>query len=159
VRIRPATDEDAAAAARLWTEAYTGRGPGGEGRQRPYAERDFREAVARGEALVAERGGEVVGIVIHHPPGVPDRAVAESDESELSRLAVAESVKRQGAGRALADACAALARAAGAEAIALWSRPYQAAAHRLYESLGYARTPSRDDRDEEGSRLAFVLSL
>jgi ribosomal protein S18 acetylase RimI-like enzyme len=159
VRIRPATDEDAAAAARLWTEAYVGRGPGGEGRREPYDESDFHEAVARGEALVAERGGEVVGIVVHHPSGVPGGAVAEPGESELSRLAVAESARLRGVGRALVEACAELARAAGAEAIALWSRPYQAEAHGLYESLGYARAPARDGRDEDGSRLVFVLSL
>lgn len=158
MRIRPATDEDAAAA-QLWTEAYSGRGPGGEGRREPYAERDFHEAVARGEALVAERGGKVVGIVVHLPPGASGRAVAKPGESELSRLAVAESARRQGVGRALAEACAALARAAGAEAVALWSRPYQTEAHRLYESLGYARAPGRDGRDEDGSRLVFVLSL
>jgi ribosomal protein S18 acetylase RimI-like enzyme len=159
VQIRPATDQDAAVAAQLWTEAYAGRGPNGEGRREPYAERDFRKAVERGEVLVAERGAEVVGIVVHLPPGATGRAVAGPGESELLRLAVAESARRQGTGRALAEACAALARTVGAEAIALWSRPYQTEAHRLYESLGYARVPGRDGHDEDGSRLVFVLSL
>ncbi len=159
MRIRPATDEDAAVAAQLWTEAYAGRGPGGEGRREPYDERDFHEVVERSEALVAEREREVVGIVVHLPPGATGRAVAEPSESELSRLAVAESARRQGAGRALAEACAVLASTADAEAIALWSRPYQTEAHRLYESLGYVRVPGRDGRDEDGSRLVFVLSL
>ena len=44
--------------------------------------------------------------------------------------------------------------------MALWSRPYQQAAHRLYESLGYRRAPERDRIDDSGhARLVFRLAL
>ena len=59
-----------------------------------------------------------------------------------------------------AERCAELARAKGWPAIALWSRPYQTAAHRLYGSLGYERASERDTVDETGfGRLVFRLSL
>lgn len=90
----------------------------------------------------------------------PGRVIAESDEAELSRLAVAFSARGMGVGRALAGFCERRARAADWSAIALWSRPGQVEAHRLYGSLGYHRMPERDFVDETGhGRLAFCLTL
>jgi len=57
------------------------------------------------------------------------------------------------------SSAAAQARAFGAEAIALWSRPYQTGAHRLYRSLGHRRVPERDGEDREGRRWVFRLDL
>lgn len=156
--LRLATAADATAAIDIWTEAYVVEGGGG--RTEPYVERDFFEAAGRGTALVAERDGIVVGVVILFPPGSPGRAVARAGEAELSRLAVAAAVRGQGIGHALVLRCGELARAAGWTAIALWSRPYQTAAHGLYESLGYRRQPVRDATDETAyGRLVFVLEL
>jgi len=65
-----------------------------------------------------------------------------------------------GIGRALVSSCERRARTAGWSAIALWSRPRQVEAHRLYESLGYRRVPERDSIDETGhGRLVFCLAL
>jgi len=156
--IRPATPADVAAAVELWTEAYVSEGGGG--RTEPYAEADFAETAARGRVLIAERGGAAAGIVALSPPGAPGRAVARRDEAELSRLAVAGSARRAGIGRALVMRCEVTARAEGWPAIALWSRRYQTAAHHLYESLGFRRTPERDTTDETGhERLVFRLDL
>jgi ribosomal protein S18 acetylase RimI-like enzyme len=156
-RIRPATDADAAAVTALWTEAYSGRAP--LGRDAPYEEAEFFAAAARGRPFVAERSGDLVGIVVLCPPGAPGRAVAAVGEAELSRLAVSAAARRRGIGRALAEHCAGQARDCGAAAVALWSRPYQVEAHRLYASLGYRRRPERDSRDREGERLVFALDL
>jgi ribosomal protein S18 acetylase RimI-like enzyme len=158
VRIRPATEGDAAAVTELWTEGYSGRGPG-EGRRVPYEEWEFLDAVGRCRLFVAELGEAPAGVVGFAPPGVPEKAVAGPGEAELSRLAVTEGARRQGVGRALAERCTAEARAAGAAALALWSRPYQSEAHRLYGSLGYRRAPERDSSDPDGRRLAFLLEL
>ncbi len=157
MRIRPAREGDAASVAALWTEAYSGRGP--EGRVEPYGAEDFLDVVARGEAHVAERDGRILGAVVLYPPGAPGRAIAGAGEAELSRLAVAAAARGEGIGRALAELCTREARAAGAAAVVLWSRPYQVEAHRLYESLGYRRVPERDGRDEDGRRLVFARSL
>lgn len=156
--IREARAEDAEAIAALWTEAYVTLGGGG--RLEPYEEADFHETAGRGEVFVAEHAGEVVGIVALFPPGAPGMAVARGEEAELARLAVAASTRGAGIGRALTELCAQRARAAGWAAIALWSRPYQREAHRLYESLGYQRAPQRDSVDETGfGRLVFRLDL
>jgi len=156
--IREAANEDAAAIADLWTEAYVTRGVGG--RADPYATADFFESAGRGEVFVAVRQSEIAGVVALAAPGAPGRAVAEPEEAELSRLAVSFTARRAGAGRALAVLCEQRARAAGWSAIALWSRPAQVEAHRLYESLGYQRMPKRDSVDETGqARLVFRLEL
>jgi ribosomal protein S18 acetylase RimI-like enzyme len=157
--IRPATDEDAEAIAALWTEAYFVEGEGG--RDAPYSRSDFEETrAAAAHLLVAELDGSVLGIVALLAPDEPSRAVALPDEAELARLVVSSAARRQGIGRALANSCADLARTEGWRAISLWSRPYQRAGHRLYESLGYQRQPERDSTDETGfDRLVFRREL
>jgi len=168
--IREARPDDAEAVAALWTEAYVTLGGGG--RLEPYEEANFHETARRGEVFIAERGGAVAGVVallpplanaarcIEHTRGCridrAARAVARAEEAELARLAVATSARGAGTGRALTELCAERARAAGWRAIALWSRPYQHEAHRLYESVGYERAPERDSVDETGfERLVF----
>lgn len=157
--IRVAVDEDAEAIAALWTEAYFDEGEGG--RDTPYARSDFEETRnAATYFLVAETDGLVVGVVALLAPGEPSRAVALEDEAELARLVVSSTARRRGVGRALTKRCAELARSEGWPAISLWSRPYQGAGHRLYESLGYERRPERDSIDETGfCRLVFRLDL
>jgi ribosomal protein S18 acetylase RimI-like enzyme len=159
VMIRDATEGDAEAVVALWTEAYFAEGEGG--RDRPYDRSEFEAtAAAAVHLLVAEVDGEVVGVVALLAPEEPSRAVAREGEGELARLVVGSAARRGGTGRRLAERCEALARAEGWPAIALWSRAYQAAGHRLYESLGYERAPERDSVDETGhARLVFRLSL
>lgn len=155
--IRTANTADTEAVIALWTEAYFSEGEGG--RDTPYAQSDFQATAAvAAHFLVAELDGVVVGVVALLAPGEPSRAVADDDEAELARLVVSAAARRQGIGRALADRCAELAHSEGWQAIALWSRPYQRAGHRLYESLGYRRQPNRDSVDETGfERLVFSL--
>ena len=157
--IRAATTEDAEAIAALWTEAYFTEGEGG--RDTPYSHSDFEATASVAvHLLVAERDGVVVGVVALLAPDEPSRAVALDGEAELARLVVSSAVRRQEIGRALANRCTELAQCEGWPAISLWSRPYQRAGHRLYESLGYVRAPKRDSIDETGfSRLVFRLDL
>jgi ribosomal protein S18 acetylase RimI-like enzyme len=153
--IRPGREDDAATVTALWTEAYTLRGP--EGRATPYEEREYFDSFGVGRLFVAEDGGEVRGVVVFLPPDAV--GWIEAGEAALTRLAVSAAARGRGTGRALAELCGAEARAAGAERIVLWSRPYQVAAHRLYESLGYRYVPSRDSSDADGGRRVFVLDL
>jgi ribosomal protein S18 acetylase RimI-like enzyme len=156
--MREASERDAAAIAGLWTAAYVDEGEGG--RALPYSEADYLETARRGRVFVAERDGAVVGVVALSPPGAPGQAVAQTGEAELSRLAVSTPARQLGIGRALVGHCHELARASDWSAIALWSRRYQTAAHRLYESLGYRHLPERDRVDDSGhERLVFRLML
>jgi ribosomal protein S18 acetylase RimI-like enzyme len=130
------------------------------GRTNPYTEADFSDSARHGVVLVADGPDGIAAVVVLYPPGAAGRAVAQPEEAELSRLAVASSARRMGIGRALAGFCERRARAAGWSAIALWSRPGQVEAHRLYESLGYRRVPERDSVDDTGhGRLVFCLLL
>ncbi|HYC82321.1 MAG TPA: GNAT family N-acetyltransferase [Solirubrobacterales bacterium] len=159
MRIREATAADSARAAELWTEAYTDQNPE-EGRTEPYDEGELAAAAAAATVLVAEsEPGEVVGIIALVPAAAPRGVVARRGEAELSRLAIAAQARGRGVGRALAEHVVGLAREEGAEKMALWSRPYQLEAHSLYESLGFRRTPERDERDPDGRRWVFTLAL
>jgi ribosomal protein S18 acetylase RimI-like enzyme len=158
VKIRDADEDDADAIVALWTEAYAKVDPAG--RQEPYALQEYFAVAASAALTVAvDDGGEVVGVVALYPPGAPGRSVAGIGEAELARLAVTGRARRQGIARALVEGCAERARGLGAEAVALWSRPYQTAAHGLYESLGYRRVPARDEDDRDGRRWVFRLDL
>jgi ribosomal protein S18 acetylase RimI-like enzyme len=157
--IRAATDQDAEAIVALWTEAYFDEGEGG--RDAPYARSDFAQTqAAAAHLLVAEMNKTVVGVVALLAPSEPTRAVALEGEAELARLVVSSAARREGIGRALADRCNELAQSEGWRAISLWSRPYQRAGHRLYESLGYQHQPDRDSIDKTGfERLVFRLAI
>ncbi len=175
VRLREADEADAAPIAALWTEAYAQAGP--EGRQEPYALQEYFAvaAAARVTVAVAEDTGHadadadhaaasdgddaVVGVVALFPPGSPGRSVAGPGEAELARLAVAARARRQGIGHALVATAVEQARGYAAEAVVLWSRPHQTAAHALYESLGWRRIAERDGEDREGRRWVFRLDL
>jgi ribosomal protein S18 acetylase RimI-like enzyme len=159
VRIRAAEDADAAAAAALWTEAYSGAGKG-EGRVEPYSVAEFNRIAAAGMLLVAVDGrGALLGVGAMRPPGSPGLVVARPEEAELGSLAVSVWARGGGVGRALAGRCLELAAATGAARVALWSRPYQVEAHRLYESLGFRRAPRRDESNPDGRRLVFTSRL
>jgi GNAT superfamily N-acetyltransferase len=158
MQLREARAADAGAVVALWTQGYVDEGEGG--RTEPYVEADFHETAAAGTVFVAEDEGGLVGVVALLAPGVRERAVARDGEAELRRLAVSPAARAAGVGTALVRRCEQLARSRGWEGIALWSRPYQRAAHRLYESLGYERRPQRDTTDGSGrARLVFLLSL
>jgi ribosomal protein S18 acetylase RimI-like enzyme len=158
MQLRRAEERDAEAVVALWTEAYFREGEGG--RTTPYEKRDFEKAMTAGEILVAGPPGEAVGVVVMVAPETPGMAVARDEEAELRLLAVSAPVRREDVGRALVERCTDLAGEKNWPAIALWSRPYQTAAHRLYESLGYRRQPDRDETDATGfARLVFQLQL
>lgn len=158
MRIRAVSQVDAAGAAALWTESYTAQHPD-EGRQRPYDVGELAVATAAATVLVAEsEPGELIGIIALVAADSGQGAVARPGEAELARLAIAVRARGRGVGRALAVRCLALAREQGAAEIVLWSRPYQVAAHSLYESLGFRRTPERDELDRDGRRWVFALA-
>lgn len=157
MRVRPATADDAVAAAALWTEAYS-EDPRG-GRMTPYAPAEFESSAEAGDVLLAEDGVGLAGVVVLYDAGVRAHQVARSGEAELSRLAVAERCRRQGVGRRLVQECLAAASQRGASALVLWSLAHQIEAHDLYESLGFDRVPDCDDEGDTGLRLVFVRRL
>ena len=122
---------------------------------------DVATRAASTEVLVAVDDGVLLGGVTFVPG--PDNPYAEDlrdGEVGIRMLAVAPAAQGRGAGRALSVACLERATAAGAGQVALHSTPWMTTAHRLYESLGFVRTPSRDLRvSADLVLMSFLLPL
>jgi ribosomal protein S18 acetylase RimI-like enzyme len=93
---------------------------------------------------VAEESGEVLGTVTYCRAGTPWAEVSGHGEAEFRMLAVAPTARGRGVGEALATWCVDRARADGCHAVVLSTLPVMHAAHRIYQRLGFVRTPERD---------------
>jgi len=89
--------------------------------------------------------GNLLGGVTFVPSGGPMADIAGPGEAEIRMLAVARAARGRGAGEALVRACVDRARALdGCVRIVLSTQGSMHAAHRIYERLGFVRTPERD---------------
>jgi GNAT superfamily N-acetyltransferase len=70
--------------------------------------------------------------------------VSRDGEAEFRMLAVAPEARGQGVGSALARWCVDRAREQGCTAVVLSSLEAMRTAHRIYERMGFARSPERD---------------
>ena len=123
---------------------------------------DVEERARHVPILVAvEQGtGHLLGTATYVPGPGPFHEGDFGDVASMRMLAVAPTAQGRGVGRALVLACIALARASGRAALALYTRPFMVAAHRLYESLGFARIRESDLEFEPGEWLwAYRLDL
>jgi ribosomal protein S18 acetylase RimI-like enzyme len=107
---------------------------------------DAQTRAEAAELWVAVRppAGTLLGSVTFAPPGSSFNEVAEPGEAEVRMLAVAPEAQGSGAGEALMQRCVSRARELGLTALALSTQPSMHAAHRIYERLGFVRTPERD---------------
>ncbi|KUM70948.1 GNAT family N-acetyltransferase [Streptomyces curacoi] len=107
--------------------------------------KDVAKRAAAAEVLVAVHSGRVVGGVTFVPSGGPMADIAGPGEAEIRMLAVSREARGRGAGEALVRACVERARATdGCVRIVLSSQRTMHSAHRIYERLGFVRTPERD---------------
>lgn len=81
--------------------------------------------------------------------------------AEFRRLWVTPSARGAGLGRTLVERVMAAARDEGYETLALTTPPWGEAGHRLYESLGFERTPPYPETrlDEEHHDEAIFMQL
>lgn len=101
----------------------------------------WREA----DVLVARAPDDLVlGTVTFCLAGTPWAEISRPGEAEFRMLAVDPAVQGRGIGRALVQACLMRASAAGADATVISTTPRMVTAQRLYESMGFVRTPERD---------------
>lgn len=162
VRVRPVADGEHAAVGELTLRAYLeAEGTYAAG---GYADelRDAAGHAAVAEVLVAESSdGALLGTATFLPSG--DNPLAEYDDPEAASvrfLAVEPGARRAGVARALMDACLERARAVGAPRMRLHVIAGNAAAHRLYEGLGFARDPAADFEPLPGAHLrGYVREL
>jgi GNAT superfamily N-acetyltransferase len=143
----PSDADEIAAVGDLTVEAYLADGYLG-GAEDGYVDhlraaadraRDAELAVA-----VDEGSGAVLGTVTYCRAGTPWAEVSGDGEAEFRMLAVAPTARGQGVGEALATWCIDRARADGCHAVVLSTLPVMHPAHRIYQRLGFVRTPARD---------------
>jgi GNAT superfamily N-acetyltransferase len=131
VNVRRAGTADAAAIAALLAELGYETPPADVGRRLAELERSGRSA-----ALVAERGGEVAGVltlhivpVLHEPGGW----------CRVTVLVVGQQARRQGLARALVSQAEAIARSHGCVRIEVTSALHRDGAHEFYRGMGFAQ--------------------
>jgi ribosomal protein S18 acetylase RimI-like enzyme len=160
--IRTARPADYPAIGALSVAAYEADGQldAGSGYEKVLA--DVADRAAHGQVLCAadSESGDVLGSVLFVLPGSRYAELSRPGEAEFRTLAVAPGAQRRGVGEALVRACQARALAAGCSAIVISVRDFSAPAQRLYERLGFARTPELDWDPAPGVKLlALRLDL
>ena len=159
---RPALDSELDAAGHLTAESFIGDGH--VGREEPYASRlrDGRDRAEQAELLVAvdPETGALLGSVTFAGPGTPYASLAREREGEFRMLAVTPAARGRGAGEALVRACLERGRELGLDRMVLSTQTDMVRAHRIYERLGFVRTPERDWSPMPGIELmTYALEL
>ncbi|WP_171112043.1 MULTISPECIES: GNAT family N-acetyltransferase [Streptomyces] len=107
--------------------------------------RNVAKRAAAAEVLVAAENDRILGGVTFVPSGGPMADIARPGEAEIRMLAVAHEARGRGIGETLVRACIDRARTThGCTGIVLSTQRTMHAAHRIYERLGFTRTPDRD---------------
>lgn len=133
---------------------------------------DLEPRVRAGRALVAERGGQLVGTIScgREPLEIATgpRAAWPAEFAVVHGFAVRRDVRRLGVGAALIEESVARARGQGARALGLHIAPFMTSAVALAERFGCLRAPAFDFDPAQaedplvGQRLpllAYVLPL
>jgi ribosomal protein S18 acetylase RimI-like enzyme len=122
--------------------------------------RDARTRAAHADLLVAVLDGTVVGTVTLVLEGGPYAEHSAPGDAVIRMLATAPSARGQGVATRLVAECVRRAGEAGRSAVRLSTQPAMHAAHRLYERLGFTRTPERDWSPVPGMQLlTYCLPL
>jgi ribosomal protein S18 acetylase RimI-like enzyme len=161
VQVRNARPEEYMAAGALSVRAYVGDGfiqPGSS-----YASQlaDAAHRASEAELYVAvDHAGRLLGAVTFVSADSPYAEVTGPGEAGFRMLAVDPAARGRGVGEALVRTCIGRAAALGCSVLRLSTRPDMAAAHRLYQRLGFYRTPDLDWEPMPGSRLlTYALDL
>ena len=156
--VEPATPADFAAIADLTVGVYRGDELASEGYVPQLA--DVTGRAARSELLVVRDDDRVVGSVALVLDGDFGEITESDDEAAFRMLVVDRAARGRGVGELLVRTCLDRARAAGKRRVVLSTDPRMAAAHRLYERLGFRRLPERDWSPVPGvDLLVYALDL
>lgn len=160
--VREARPEELHALGELVVSVYVGEGLVSSSSGYVEQLRDTAGRAREATLLVAvgEPDERLLGTVTYSPGGQPYAEVAAPGEAAFRMLAVASEARGQGVGKALVDACLQRARDSGATTMRLSTKANMAAAHRLYERLGFSRTPELDwSPDPDVKLLTYARTL
>ncbi|MFB3738000.1 MAG: GNAT family N-acetyltransferase [Candidatus Velamenicoccus archaeovorus] len=149
IDVRPVRPDEMEEAGRVTALAYREFATPGDPDWDTYLSRiaDVGERHGRTCVLVAVEAGRVFGSVTleldgRTEPDEEDRPLAP-DEAHVRMLGVHPEHRRRGIARRLMDACMDEARKAGRTRLTLNTTQRMQAAQRMYEALGFRRTPDR----------------
>lgn len=141
--VRPALPAEFAAVAELTASVYRGEGYSSADYEPQL--RDVASRAASATVLVAcGEDGALLGAVTVATRGGEWAEQAAPGEAVIRMLVVAPRARGAGTGEELVRACLSVARDDGCSMVRLSSQEDMTAAHRLYERLGFTRTPSLD---------------
>ncbi len=156
--IRPVRDEELVEVGRLTAEVYVGDGFLDATDEYIDQLADTNRRAREAEIWVAAEDGTVLGSVTFCVPGSPFREIAREDEGEFRMLAVNPAVRGRGVGQALVELCLRRSRELGYAGVRMSSMDRMTSAHRVYERLGFVRSPADDWSPAPGvTLLAYVL--
>ncbi|MEK9523878.1 GNAT family N-acetyltransferase [Streptomyces sp. NPDC087908] len=146
--IRAVRPEDYEALGELTAGTYLGDGLLKYGAEDSYLHvlRDTARRARESEVLLAEDADErLLGGVTFATGNTPWADIAVDGEAEFRMLVVSREARGRGVGEALVRACVERAQALpGCRRIVLSTDATMVSAHRIYERLGFVRTPHRD---------------
>ncbi len=160
--IRRADPADFERVGTLTVQAYIEDGhiPAGSEYAHTLADAASRAADAELWVAVDDATGAVLGSVTFAAPGSPYLEVAGPHEGEFRMLAVAHEARGLGVGAALVQQVIGRARELGLTGLAMSTQPTMLPAHRIYQRLGFERTPERDWSPVPGVELlTYRLAL
>jgi len=150
--IRPAHMSELSAIGALTVAAYRADGTVSDSYALRLADAAARSAEA--DLLVAvDAEDNLLGTVTVVRPGSPWSEISVAGQLEFRMLAVAPSARGRGVGEALVRHVLNQAAEEGSKAVVLSSSQTMEAAHRLYERMGFQRTPEADWSPVPGLQL------
>jgi ribosomal protein S18 acetylase RimI-like enzyme len=156
--VRRAEPSEYDAVAELTARVYVSEGYASSGYEDALRQVAGRDRSA--QVLVALVDGAVAGAVTVATRGGEWAEQAVPGEAVVRMLVVDPAVRGSGTGEALVRACVERAREDGCTVVRLSTDPSMTTAHRLYERIGFARTPSYDWEPVPGVRLrGYALPL
>lgn len=158
LEVRPLRPDEHALVGDVTVRAYLDDGLVGP----DYAE-VIRDVSARADVatvLVGVLDGSPVGSVTFALGGTPYAERSAQGEAEIRMLGISPAARGSGTGTALTEECVRRAVEAGCSAVRLSTQPEMVRAHRIYQRLGFLRTPERDWSPVPGvDLLTYVLTL
>ncbi len=166
--VRSVRPEEHEAVGAICVAAYDAVGLASEHYVKTLRDTAARAAAADVLVAVARDDGNLDPVDTRWPLGTvtlitdfgPYGEIARAGEAEFRLLATAPHAQGRGVGEALVRACAERAAALGRRLLVCSSRHDMEAAHRLYQRMGFRRTPERDwSPRPDVPLLAFALDL